>query len=602
VSARGTAPRVERASTGQDDAVDLRRIKLIGVVLPTVFVVALETLLLVQVTDTDLPRLSWVALFAVPVLGVAGFAGMMFHLIDRAQERMVVQNHELNAANTVSAAIQGELDVPQIVDAALHSVLRATSAVEVAAVLLGAEADCADETRWSWRRLTEDGALTTGPDALSDRPGRVLEIPLSTSARVIGRLRLRLPEHAGQPEDLSLTTMRGIGLQVGSAIQIAQLVGDLQRRRREGHGFYDVLLQISNQNPCGDVLAAVVRHARELLDCDGAGLCVTQGNARLVEFGELPQAGDLDGDGGVCTLAESKACSHSHGRDESCPVRSAASMCTPVRLPDGNKGELWIGRTSGADFTDRDREFLTAMAGLAEIALSNASMREHEQQGAILAERERIAREMHDSLAQVLGATHLRLRSLTMREEVGNTSRTGVELTELADVCEEAYRDVREAILGLRESSRADRGLLESLHAYVERFSHQSGITTTLVSTLDHELVLSPRCEVQIIRVIQEALTNVRKHAGACSVVVRVSETDEATTFAVEDDGHGFDLAAVTPDGDGFGLHAMRERLSLVGGSLTLESMPGRGTRVVADVPSLSRTRPTPAGVSVAEA
>jgi two-component system nitrate/nitrite sensor histidine kinase NarX len=335
-------------------------------------------------------------------------------------------------------------------------------------------------------------------------------------------------------------------------------------------------------------------------------LCVNQDNARLVEFGDFPQAGDLDGDGGVCTLAESHACSHSHGRDETCPVRSsprwAAVSSTPVRLPDGTKGELWIGRTHGEDFTDRDREFLTALAGLAEIALSNASMREHEQQGAILAERERIAREMHDSLAQVLGATHLRLRSLTMREEVGTTSRTGTELTELADVCEEAYRDVREAILGLRESSRADRGLLESLHAYVEKFSHQSGITTTLVSTLDHELVLSPRCEVQIIRVIQEALTNVRKHAGARSVVVRVSDDDEATTFAVEDDGHGFDLDAMTPDGDGFGLHSMRERLALVGGSLTLESTPGRGTRVVADVPSLSRARPTSVGVSVAEA
>jgi signal transduction histidine kinase len=160
-------------------------------------------------------------------------------------------------------------------------------------------------------------------------------------------------------------------------------------------------------------------------------------------------------------------------------------------------------------------------------------------------------------------------------------------LAELAGLCHEAYRDVREAILGLRESS-SGRTLLESLAAYVDKFSRVSGIVTTL-ETDQPDLALGPRCEVQVIRVIQEALTNVRKHSGATTAVVRVSAGPQSTSFVVEDDGDGFDPAAHRADAGGFGLHTMRERTELVNGSLTVDSAPGQGTRVVVRLPSAPR-------------
>jgi two-component system nitrate/nitrite sensor histidine kinase NarX len=106
---------------------------------------------------------------------------------------------------------------------------------------------------------------------------------------------------------------------------------------------------------------------------------------------------------------------------------------------------------------------------------------------------------------------------------------------------------------------------------------------------LEEEPRLSPKAEVQIIRVIQEALTNVRKHAAASSAVVRVSSEEAAVFFEIEDDGRGFDLARSLLDRDSrFGLQTMRERMELIGGTLSVDSAPGRGTRLVARVPGIA--------------
>jgi signal transduction histidine kinase len=266
-------------------------------------------------------------------------------------------------------------------------------------------------------------------------------------------------------------------------------------------------------------------------------------------------------------------------------------MTVPIRGPIGTLGELWIGRRSDTSFTERDRAFLVTLSGLAAIAITAAQMRENGRQRAVLAERGRIAREMHDSLAQVLGVTHLRLRALDAREEVRENPEIAIELAELADITQEAYRDVRESILGLRGSNRTERGLLDNLRAYLVKYSQQCEIATSLDSDLDHELSLSPRCEVQVIRVIQEALTNVRKHSGARSAIVHITESGSSTTFVVEDTGHGFDAGGSQFDRDGFGLYTMRERMALLNGSLTVDSVPGRGTRVIAEVPERSHPR-----------
>lgn len=377
----------------------------------------------------------------------------------------------------------------------------------------------------------------------------------------------------------------------------AEVVTDLRRRQREGHAFYDVLLRISNQEPLPDVLAAVARHARDLLAGDAAAICLNDATTRSVQL-DPALAGAASLREGICISPDADGSYRLEVPEQMRRLSSSPEfeegLRLEVRTPDRKLGDLWIGRRSAAPFSERDRQFAATFSEFASIAVTGARMRESERQAAILAERERIARELHDSLAQVLGAVHLRLRSLAARDEAELPAATAVELHELADVCEEGYRDARGAILDLHESSRSDRSLLDSLRAYLDKYSKQCGITASLDTDLKRDLVLPPSSEIQIIRVIQEALANVRKHSGAASATVRIAQADGRVTFLIEDNGRGFDATEALLDRDGFGLHAMRQRMELIGGDLLTDSASGRGTRVVATVPEVPARAPIP--------
>lgn len=580
------------------ESIDLRRLRWIGVALPVAFVVVGELLRLVLVERLLGNQLGHVLAATVAIVAVVAFALVMFGLIERAQRQLFRQNRELAAVAAVSTAVQGELDVAGIIDAALESIVAASGATEALVTVFAAEGE---PTHAGFeRRLVVAEHASPLPDPGATTP-HLVEIPLASGTTLLGRMQLHLPAGAREPDLLATATLQNIGHQLACAIQIGQLVASLRRRQREGHGLYDILLQISNQNALADILGDIVAHARDLLGSDEAVMCLTETTARTVQLdGRLAGMTSL-GDGTVCLAADAGRFHNLHLHELACPLRSSpdlrASLEVPVRGDDGPCGDLWVGRREGEPYTERDRTFLATLGDLASIAIASARMREHERQGAILAERERIAREMHDSLAQVLGMIHLRLRALEARPEVSATPAVAGEIGELAGQAREAYRDVREAILGLRESSRLEeRGLLDGLRAYLNAYGRQAGLQASLETGLDREPDLAPRAEVQVIRVIQEALTNVRKHAEASSAVVRIVDQAEETVITVEDDGRGFDVAGVLLHRDGFGLHTMRERMELIGGSLEVDSEPGRGTRVVARVP---RPFPVPSQLPV---
>jgi two-component system nitrate/nitrite sensor histidine kinase NarX len=389
--------------------------------------------------------------------------------------------------------------------------------------------------------------------------------------------------------------------------ETAQVVTDLRRRQREGHAFYDVLLRISNQDPLADILADVARYGRDLTASDHAAVCLNAATTRSVQLDPTP-AGAASPRGGVCIVPDAEGSYELHdlryarSRSLHSSAEFKESMRVQVHSSGRAFGEIRVGRISAVPFEERHRQFLKTFSDIASIAVAGARMRESERQGAILAERERIARELHDSLAQVLGAVHLRLRALASREDAV-TAAIALELIELADVCDEGYGDARGAILDLRESSRVGRDLLDSLRAYLDKYSSQCGIATSLQANFGHDLMLPPRNEIQIIRVVQEALANVRKHSGATAATVCVTEESGTVTFVVEDNGCGFDAADVADgadgadgpsDGSGFGLHSMSERMELIGGTLLIDSASGRGTRVVAELPNVPARTPIP--------
>ncbi len=375
--------------------------------------------------------------------------------------------------------------------------------------------------------------------------------------------------------------------------EIGQLISDLQRRNLEGQGLYDVLLRISNHKPLAETLEALVSHGQNLLDADAAELSLTAASTALLD-GTVDALVKRRADGSACISAPPRTPANGSAgvaaKDALTTTSGAADDRTLLRVslvtPELALGELWVARQQGAPFSEREARFLQSLGELGGIAITSARMREREHQMAVLAERERIAREMHDSLAQVLGFIHIELRALRGKATQVDPAIVAARLAELAGVAEDAYRDVREAILGLRESSRAGRSLFENLDSYLQRYEHQAGIDTTFETDFEQPPSLSPQAEIHVIRVIQEALTNVRKHAHARRAVVRATNVDGSVEFTVEDDGNGFDLAnaALGHDG-GFGLAAMRERMELVGGTLTIDSKPKKGTRVIARVP-----------------
>jgi two-component system nitrate/nitrite sensor histidine kinase NarX len=558
---------------------DNRRLKAIGVILPVAFVVLLD---LVR-GDRVLSAGTRSTYLAVTVLCIAGFAVAMFHFIDRAQREILRQNRELAAVNAVSSALRGRHDVDQLLDLALSSLVASGIAAKASVDLVGEGLSTPDPGALTRRTASLPGTAGKGAGIC----GKAVQIPLTTGTSVVGRLRVLLHAPLGGPDGLSGNTLATIGRQIASAIELAQVLDDLERVNREGRAFQDVLLRISHQQAPTEVLEAVVGHAKEFLAADDAVLCLGEESTRVIRLDRPAPLGDRP------VLVDDTAV---HEHHELCPVRSSSgcptSLVVPLRDPSGDLGELWVARLTPGGFGDREEAFVRTLCELASVALTGAQERESGRQGVIVAERERIAREMHDSLAQVLGVTHLRLRALDGRVEVKAAREVATELAALADICEEAYHDVREAILGLRQSCRAERGLLDSMSAYLAKYSDQCGIETTLVTELEHELALSPSCEVQMIRVIQEALTNVRKHSGARSATVRITESETSTTFVVEDDGYGFDPGGPPAQRDRFGLFTMRERMGLLNGSLVIDSAPGQGTRVIAGVPERSLRRP----------
>lgn len=563
-----------------------RRLRTIGILLPVGFAIALE------VVRSVLERRGYwspgvfeawhVATLGLVIAGIVVFALFMFRLIDRTERQVLSQNRDLTAANAVAAAIQGQATVPAIVDGALGAMLRTAGATQVRIRFFDTAGLPEEDART--QTLTAGGVTPS-----DDNPS--LDVPLTHGPTTVGRLAVWYPPGTDVTERIGSAALSSLTTQIACAVQLAQAVGDLNRRKVEGHGLYDILLRVSNQEPTTAILDAVARHAVRLLGADAAAITINPETAQSVRFESGPDAPTLRSDGAALVA---------HGLPVEPPADGVESEATDptddalwartarhdVSGGAGVLGEIWVARTTDSQFSDRDRGFLATLASLVGIALTGAQMREGARQRAVLNERTRIAREMHDSLAQVLGAVHLRLRALETNVDLLPQDRVVAEIEALADVCAEAYRDVREAILGLRDAHQhAERSLEDNLRAYLGKYSDQCGIAATLANEVGHEVSLSPRAEVHVIRIVQEALTNVRKHARASSVVVRIRGTESMTSFAVEDDGAGFDSDATSRSKDGYGLFTMRDRAALLGGTVEIDSVVGRGTRVTATVP-----------------
>lgn len=211
---------------------------------------------------------------------------------------------------------------------------------------------------------------------------------------------------------------------------------------------------------------------------------------------------------------------------------------------------------------------------------------------AIIEERNRLSREFHDGLAQTLAFTMMKtdtLKTLVVSGQL-TVSQIEQELEQIYQASQNAYSDVREAITGLRPEIQNSQNFPVTLAQILERFDQDNDIQTRLeLKETGEQLanLLPTATTVQLLRVVQEALTNVRKHAQANFVKVSLSLLDyqRAIALTIADNGVGFDLEAVSLPHKSFGLAIMKERIESLGGKLQIESKKGQGTKLQILVP-----------------
>jgi PAS domain S-box-containing protein len=239
------------------------------------------------------------------------------------------------------------------------------------------------------------------------------------------------------------------------------------------------------------------------------------------------------------------------------------------------------------DFRRLEVGRLLLLSDVTEQKRARAQILEQQKVQAILEERAGLARELHDSIGQVLATAQLQAEIANELVGRGETAAAQDTLSRLVEVTQSAYVDIQQYLLGAKTLLTPGQDVFIALHQYVKQFSRDFGPPTELVIPPGlKEQELDSRVGVQLIRIVQEGLANVRKHARASAAQVVFTFNAGRIQVRIEDDGVGFNVAQFfKADGQGFGLHSMRDRAEAIGGTFQILSAPGRGTRVIAEIP-----------------
>lgn len=379
-------------------------------------------------------------------------------------------------------------------------------------------------------------------------------------------------------QQVQLQSLRETGFWLDGLVRISRLIADMKHE--------DI------------VLCELVSIARKLARADLAALALREQHSHptlryLSEAGGTYAVNQVLVDNplilDVVTTGKAR-CFSQNGAAERFSWRTAQqrwevsrAAVVPLELNGTTIGALWVGRCTETDFSATDLDGLQHLADQAVIALEHGMMTARLQSMAVIAERSRIAREMHDGIAQILGYLGLEMQTLEALVQQGNTVAALKELGQARAEIKAAHADVRQNILSLRTTLSENRDLKDALRTYVQEFAVQTNIDAEYLDETPPDLDLSPLAEVQLIGIVQEALTNVRKHASASVVKVHLHKSDGVLIASIVDNGIGFTDQALSATH--FGLQTMRERALDVGGELTIESKPGEGTLVRLRIP-----------------
>lgn len=625
---------------------NLGRLRWFAIALPVAFLAVFDYLRH-RVLYAELHSTAGTVLFYVVVtVAVAVFSFAVFGVIRRLEREVLDRNAQLTALNEIASAAAQNLELNELLEVALDRVLSVMGAEAGVICLLNIESDELVATcsrgfspeiveRIRRQKVDDDpvGAqvVRTGCSVVLERlldDPRTAEVarregfrsavsvPLMAEGEVAGVLALATKQQRRfLPRDLELLT--GIGAQLGLAVRNAVLFSRSQQRNQELAALLSVGRAAASSLELGPMLDKALDAIRTVTTAEAAEVWLLEDGGELSlerQLGEPEEAFRAlarlrrgEGLPGLAVERDAIVTVHDLDRDARFvreEVRSLGfkTFCAlPLRRGGQIVGVLGVAaRDPEALCGPAELRLLEGIGEQVALALENARLHERVLDIAVLEERERIGRELHDGLGQVLGYINTQALAIRKLLDSGRIDDAEREVAAIEAAARELSREAREAILGLRESLVPEGGLLPALRAYLERYREMTGVTVELdADGAATALRLPASVEVQLLRIVQGALSNVRKHAGTATARVSLTEAANGIRLQVSDDGRGFDPDRPARRGwPRFGLQTMRERAQAIGGEFQVVSHPGRGTAAILHLPTRAARETADASVA----
>ena len=374
----------------------------------------------------------------------------------------------------------------------------------------------------------------------------------------------------------------------------------LTLRHRIAEGLRTVMAALNSSQPLEHVLTMIAADARDMLGASCVAVCSVDGEAdclvvrggsgnpemldRLVADSMPPALLDeaIRGSRPVVVGGDNNLYETGSNSAESATEQQAV-LFVPI-VVDGARfrGGMLLQFTDRPTVVEVDAELSMLFAGKVVIAVENAQLQASAQEIATTNERNRVARELHDSVTQSLYGIVLNSDATLLALAAGNVDKAELRLRQLKEIAREAMTETRLLIYQLRPSILEEQGLAGALRERLEAVEVRSGLEATL--QIDDDIDLPPDTEAELFRMILEGLNNIIKHARAKHVQLQVTARSGCCRVVLTDDGSGFDVTTSARYG-GYGLRTIEERLHQMGGTLLITSEPGAGTQVMMEIP-----------------
>ena len=376
---------------------------------------------------------------------------------------------------------------------------------------------------------------------------------------------------------------------------------ELEAREASARALNRVSVAIAALTDVDLILSTVVANARELLGADVALLLLEGPDGRLEPRAAVGAPGALPANPISRPAGRSREANPADAMLPFVdPAHAIARLAAPLQRGGLTIGLLAVGSAATRGFDADEVETLSSLANQATIALEHDRLQARLRELAVVEERERIARELHDGIAQVLGYVNTKTQAVDGFIEAGRVDEARVQLAELGSAARAVYVDVRESILGLRGPIEPGQGLGNAVAAHAGRVAAESRFA--LEVAIDGEVAtlrLDPVAEANLYRIAQEALTNVRKHARARRVRLAMAIEHGRLRLTVEDDGVGLGAPDLPKDKPGYGLRAIHERATAIGADADITNRPAGGVRVRVSLPLGDHVRPSVGSAAV---